>query len=627
MNDNQREMLMTCLTQIFGRVEDAFVDAVAPVLRWIELSGGDTLFEQGDPEDGVYLVISGRLRALVDDGNGQRHAVNEIMRGETIGEMAVLTHEPRSATIVAVRDSVLAQVSRESFDALLRKHPELAIHMSRVVIGRLKRSGQARRAARPVTICVLPVTDGVDAHAIAEDLGTRLARWGVTAVETSARIDQRFGRGASQATPAEPDLYHRLTLWLDDVEFWNETVLFVADPVDSEWTRRCIRHADEILLLARSDAPPARHPLEEKYLSGPAAITGARQTLVLLHDEAERHPRDTPAWLAPRTLSGHLHVRPTRSRDMQRLARILSGNGIGLVLAGGGARGFAHLGVLKALEEEGISVDLVGGTSIGAAMAGLASFDQPADTLIAKARKAFSRGPTGDYNLLPLISLIRGRRLRSVIEDAVVDTVGFRADATDSWRSFFCVATNFSRASEMVLDRGDIATCIRASVSIPVALPPVILDGNLLVDGGTFNNFPTDVMARAGAGRIIGVDLAREKSRVYEYPEVPSPWELFLDRFRKKRRYRLPTLAAIMMETTILYSTSRQGVARRAVDLYMRPDLGRIGLLDWGAFDRIVKIGYAHAKDVLASMPPELLAQLKDEEPAAAAEAEAATAL
>jgi NTE family protein len=622
MNDNQREMLMTCLTQIFGRVEDAFVEAVTPMLRWMELPGGDTLFEEGDAENGVYLVVSGRLRALVKDEDGVPRVVNEISRGETIGEMAVLTHEPRSATIVAVRDSVLAHVSREAFDALQRKHPELTIHMSRVVIDRLKRHGhRRRRGPRPVTLCVLPVTDGVDAAGFADALATRLERWGVVTVETSARIDERFGAGAAVATGAEPELYHRLTQWLDDVEFWNEYVLFVADPADTEWTRRCIRHADEILLLASAASPPRLHMVEEKYLRGEHAITGARQMLVLLHDAATPHPRGTPEWTAPRPGAGHVHLRPSLPKDMQRLARMLSGNAIGLVMAGGGARGFAHLGAYKALEEAGIRVDLVGGTSIGAVMAAYVAFDLPADELIARGRKAFSRGPTGDYNLLPMISLIRGRRLKSIIDDAVVDAVGTRADASDTWRNWFCVATNFSRAQEMVLDRGDLATCIRASVSIPVALPPVIHGGDLLIDGGTFNNFPTDVMGRVGAGRIIGIDLARDKTRTYDFADVPSPWQLLVDGFRnyKKRRFRLPSLGAIMMETTILYSTSRQGQARRSVDVYMRPDLGRIGLLDWAAFDRIVDIGYQHAREVIAALAPEQLALLRDEEPPATA--------
>ena len=296
---------------------------------------------------------------------------------------------------------------------------------------------------------------------------------------------------------------------------------------------------------------------------------------------------------------------------MSRLARILSGNAVGLVLAGGGARGFAHLGVNKALEEAGIEIDYVGGTSIGAAMAAYVAFDLPADTLIDRARKAFASNPTGDKNLLPMISLIRGRTMKRTIDRAIHEAVGFAADASDTWRNYYCVATNFSRAREEVLERGDLANCVRASVSIPVALPPVILNADLLIDGGTFNNFPTDVMATTGAGRIIGVDLSRQRTRTYEQLlEVPSPLALLIDRFRpfKKRKYKLPGLGAILMETTILYSTSRQAVARQSVDIYINPDLARIGLLEWKAFDRIVDIGYRQTLEVLASIPPETLA-------------------
>lgn len=610
MNDNQREMLVSCLTQIFGRVEDTFIDDVVPMLRWIELQGSETLFDEGDPEDGVYLVISGRLRAIVSEDGGTR-TVGEIVQGQTVGEMAVLTHEPRGATVRAIRDSVLAHVSRESFEILTKRHPELTVHVARVIIDRLRRSSKRGRPARPKTICLLAVTEGVDANAFGEELVSYLERWGVVLLETSRRIDERFGAGTAQSTAAEPDAHHTLTMWLDDIEFWHEYVIFGADAGDSEWTRRAIRHADHILLLARADAPVALHALEEKYLAGANAITAAQQTLLLLHDESVTNPSGTPAWLDRRPVSGHMHLRPTLPRDMSRLARTLSGNAVGLVLAGGGARGFAHLGVYKALEEAGIAIDYVGGTSIGAAMAAYVSFDLPAKTLIDRARSAFARNPTGDMNFLPMISLIRGRALKRTIERAVIDAVGFAADASDTWRNFFCVATNFSRAREVVLRKGDLATCIRASVSIPVALPPVIHNGDLLLDGGTFNNFPTDVMAAAGAGRIIGVDLSRQKTRTYDHlREVPSPFSLFLDRFRgfKKRKYKLPGLGVILMETTILYSTSRQALARQSVDIYVNPDLGRIGLLEWKAFDKIVDIGYRQTLDVLASIPPETLA-------------------
>ena len=452
-------------------------------------------------------------------------------------------------------------------------------------------------------------------EAFGQTLAEALDRWGVATLETSTLIDRRFGAGAAETTSRDSDLYHKVTLWLDDVEFWNEHVLLAADEGDTEWTRRCLRHADEVLLLARADAPVARHPLEETHLTGEGRITGARQTLVLLQDEKVSHPRGTAAWLDRRPVDAHLHVRPTLSRDVARLARIVSGNAIGLALAGGGARGFAHFGVYKALEEARIPVDFVGGTSIGAVMAAYISFDQPARELIDRARRAFASNPTSDVNLLPLVSLIKGHKLRTAAERTVVDTVGFAADVEDSWRTLYCVATNFSRASETVLTRGPVARCCRASASIPVALPPVPWKGDLLIDGGVLNNFPTDVMAQMGVGRIIGVDLASQKARQYEHDEVPGPWSLLWDRLRgrKRRRYRLPGLGSILMNTMILYSSSRRSQARESADIYFNPDFGRIGLLEWSAFDRIVDIGYQHAKEVLASMSEEELAPYREE--------------
>jgi NTE family protein len=613
MNENQREMLMTCLTQIFGRVEDAFIDSLIPLIRWIELAGGQTLMKQGDPEDGVYMVISGRLRAHTETDEGTR-VLGEIVQGQTVGEMAVLMNEPHSeVTVYALRDSVLAHVTRESFEELTFRHPQLPVHIARVVIERMRRASTRSKPARPKTICLVAITPGVDIVRIGEQLAANLERWGVVRLETARTIDERFGEGTAQSTPESPEGHHKLTMWLDDLEFWHEYVVFAADDGDTEWTRRCIRHADQILLLARADATPAIHPLEEKYLTGPKAAA-AEQTLILLHDVSTTQPRGTPAWLDRRPVSRHVHVRPELARDMSRFARMVGGNAVGLVLAGGGARGFAHLGALKALEEAGIVIDCVGGTSIGAVMAAIASLDVPADTRIEHARRAFASNPTGDMNFLPFISLLRGRKLKRVIDRGVIESFGFAADASDTWRNFFCIATNFSRAREMVLTRGDLATVIRASVSIPVALPPVIHNGDLLVDGGTFNNFPTDVMVSAGAARIIGVDLGRQKTRTYDFAEVPGPLSLLFDRLRpwSKRRYKLPTLGAILMETSIMYSTSRQGIARQSVDLYINPELTRIGLLDWTAFDRTVEIGYKKTREVLESLPKETLDLLRD---------------
>lgn len=612
MNKNQRDTLATCLTQVFGRVEDEFVDAAVPLLDWIELAGGETLFEEGDSEDGVYFVISGRLRALVEV-EGTPRPIGEIGRGETVGEMAVLTGEPRSATVTAIRDTVLAHASHDAFDALWKRHPELPVHMAKIIITRLKRKVDRAKVSRPSTIGLLAVTDGVDVRAFAETLSASLDRWGVATIESSERIDQRFGPGTANATKDDSESHHKLTLWLDDVEFWNEFVLFVTDGADTEWTRRCLRHADEVLLLANADSPVAVHELEQKLCVGQAAITGAKQTLVLLHSKDTDNPRDTAKWLDRRPVGGHLHIRRDSARDVARLARIVSGNAIAFVLAGGGARGFAHLGVYKALEEAGVEFDLVAGTSIGAAMGALVSLDIRADELIAIARETFASNPTGDVNFVPLVSLIQGKRLRRTIDGAVKRVFGFEADIADSWKTFRCVATNFSRASEEVIARGPMARGVRASVSIPVALPPVPWNGDLLIDGGVFNNFPTTVATAMGARRIVGVDLSGRKARRYDHDDVPGTFDLLRDRLRSKRKYRLPGLGTTLMTTTILYSESRREQAKASVDVYVNPDVAGVSLLDWKAFDRIVEIGYKAAKEVLEGMSEKELAPYRNE--------------
>jgi NTE family protein len=620
MNPNHRDTLATCLTQVFGRVEDELVDAAVPLLDWVELSGGETLIREGDPSAGVYFVITGRLRAYVNK-DGSLLPIGEIGRGETVGEMGVLTGEPRTGTVIAVRDALLAHASREAFETLWHRHPQLPVHMARIIIERLKRGSRRSPVRLPATIALMAITDGVDLRGLAEDLSKAMDRWGVSTLETSERIDARFGAGTANSADRDSAAHQRVTTWLDDVEFWNEFVLLMADDTDTEWTRRCLRHADQVLLVARADAPATISERERPLCMGEERITAARQTLVLLHNRASRHPTGTERWLDRRPVDAHYHIRPSLPRDMARLARILTGNAIGLVLGGGGARGFAHLGVYKALEEAGVEIDWVGGTSIGSVMAAYISFDLRADEVIANARKAFARNPTGDVNFLPLHSLIKGLRLRTTISRAVVDAVGCEPDVADSWRTLYCVASNYSSAQELVITRGKLDRAVRASVSIPVALPPVIWQGELVVDGGVFNNLPTDVMARMGARKIIGVDLSRRAPHRYDFDEVPGTRELLLDRFRPRgnQRYRLPSLGTMLMGITILYSESRREHAKRSVDIYLNPELAGVGLLDWKAFDRIVALGYSHAKSVLESMPESELAAYRNGLPDSAA--------
>lgn len=612
MNQNQRDALVDCLTTMFGPVSEALIEDAIPLLEWVELTGGQTLFDEGDPPDSVYFVLSGRLRSYVMR-DGERRVAGEFIRGETVGERSVLTGEPRSESVSAVRDSVLARASATSFQELWRRHPEFSMAMARTAIERIRRSTERPRGDHPATICLVPISDGLDLMSFGAGLADALRRWGSVTLQTRDSVTERFDEGAANARPSAGQ-YHQLSDWLDEIERQNDFMVMLADDGETEWTRRCIRHADEVLFVARPDATMRIHPVEERLCMGERSITAARQTLILLHPRWRRHPSGTAEWIDRRPIDRHFHVRPELPQDLARLARIVSGNATGLVLSGGGAKGFAHLGVLRALEEEGIDVDFVGGTSIGAVMAAWSSFALPAEELIELARTAFSGNPTGDYNLLPLVSLVSGRRLKKTIHDAVVAATGAEADILDSWRTLFCVASSFSGAREVVITRGRVDRALRASASIPVALPPVPLDGELLVDGGVFNNFPTDVMQAMGARRIIGVDLARRTTQRFEHNEVPGSWRLLFDRLRGRggARYKVPSLGAMLVGTTLLCSESRREQARAAIDIYINPELSSIGLLDWKSFDATVELGYRETLEVLSGIDPEELAPYLD---------------
>lgn len=614
----QDQLLERHLGALLGGLEPDALALLRSELQWVEIAAGDTLMAQGDPGDSMYLSISGRLRAYIRDEDGVERMVREMARGQVIGEMALYTDEPRSATVVAIRDSVLVRLDKSAFNRLLSSSAQVSIALTRQLIHRLQTAQTRSEFARPVTIGLLPISAGVRTaeftQRLAEQLTRLLRNGGPTArtcIVDAGRVDHDLQQaGLARCAADDVAANRRIALYLDEIEAAHDYVLLVADDAPSAWTQRVSRRCDEMLLLADATQRPALHPTETQFLMQRRGRAEAAEILVLLHPADLRCPRGTRAWLDRRPVADHVHVRPALERDMARLARIQSGNAVGLVFAGGGARGLAHLGVAQALQQRGVEIDYVGGTSIGSVMAVLLASDQPLDRAIAIARQAFSINPTGDFNLVPVLSLIRGRRLKHTVRHALEELVGFPADLEDLWKNCYCVASNYSQASEHVLHRGPAQMAMLASIAIPGALPPVLLDGDLLCDGGTFNNFPVDVMRRMrGVGKVIGVDLSFRKPRRLEHAEVPDTWELLRDRLRpkKRRKYRFPSLAAYLMNVTVLYSTSRQRQSKRLTDLHFNPPLDRVGMLQWNRFDQIVAQGREHALQVMEGLDAEAL--------------------
>lgn len=586
---------------------------------------------QGDPGDALYISVAGRLRASAHDADGTERLLREMGRGQVIGELALFTEAPRSATVVAVRDAMLMRLDRTAWAELSRSDPTLSALLTRQAMLRLQHSGGAASQTRPVMMALLPITAGVDAGAwaqrLAEALRTTLGPGARVAVVDAGSLDAAMGApGLARSALDDGAAGRRVARHLDGLEAAHDAVLLVGDAEPTAWTARCARHGDERLLLADTTQPPVPHPTEQRLLAQLNGPAEPADVLVLLHPPGTRSPRGTSAWLDRRPVADHVHLRREHAADLARLARIQSRTAVGLVLAGGGARGCAHLGVLRALREQGVVLDFVAGTSIGAIIAGFIAADPDADELIDVARRGFATNPTGDFRPLPLLSLIAGRRMRRVIDQAVLDLAGHPLQAEDRWLNWFGVASNYTQARAEVLQRGPLGRAMRASAAIPGALPPVLVDGDLLCDGGTFNNFPVDLMrARRGVGTVLGMDLSVRSPRRHTAQEVPSTWALLLDglRPRKRRRYRFPSLMSFLMNVTVLYSSSRHREKQAQADLVLSPPLHRVGILQWARFDDIVRQGHAHAAEVPARADAPLMAALRGRPVRAGAHAEA----
>ena len=603
------EVLRRAFPRLIGSLSEAALARLRPHLTWelVERAGGEVLFDEGAPSDALYVVVSGRMQASVTDPDGQSRVVGEIGRGESVGEMGAFTQEPRRATVTALRDSLLARIELSVFQKMLEACPELTLNLNRVIIERLQRQNVSQKPEHNlINLAVVPIGEGLGAGQLLQELVVELQRHDIQALHlTSAMIDAAAGRpGAAQAMDSDQQAHRWLLRYLDELEERYALIFYEADARSTPWTLRCLRQCDEVLLLADAAGSAELSEVEATCLQGGRSATGARQTLLLRHSLGGRWAVGTPAFLAKRPrVYRHFHLRVGLTTDLARLARFLSGRAVGLVLAGGGARGLAHIGVYRALEEAGLAIDAFGGTSIGSVLAAAMACDWRWRQVYEVNRGHFSSNPTRDFSFLPIVSLLTGRKLDRILAS---ETTG--ACIEELWQPFFCVSSSYTHAREVVHERGDLKRAILASMAIPGIFPPVARGNELLLDGGLFNNLPVDVMARSGVRHIIAVDLRPQGTTVEKvgFTELPSNWELLRDRLRPKsrRRYAVPSLVATMIAASMLNSEQKTASLIGDVDLLITPEVANFGLLDWKSFDAIVERGYEQAGQVLANGVP-----------------------
>jgi predicted acylesterase/phospholipase RssA len=496
----------------------------------------------------MYLVVGGRLEVVRDD-----IVVEELTSGAALGELALLTGAPRAASVRARRDSDLLRISATAFDAVLATDPAATRRLAAGLATRLQRAAPVAAAApaAPQLLAVGGLHPGAPVDQVAAAL-----------VSGMGPDDTAWLR-----TEPTPEALERL-------EADHRRVLLSAPADDAARTRRALAHADRQVLVAASSFDPAS-------LEPDAVPAGAELVLVGPPPSADR----ISAWADREPWAITVGGPATLASDLGATARRLAGTSIGLVLAGGGARAFSHLGVLAELAESGVVVDRVAGCSIGAVVAALHAAGYSAEEATSICYAEFvRRNPFADYTV-PTVSLSRGRRHRRLIDQYLG---GHRIEALP--RQFRAVSTDLLGREPVAHRTGDLGVAVKASLSLPVLFPPLRDGSRLLVDGGVLDNLPVGLLIERAEGPVVAVNISMGGGSGKRREGPP----------------RMPGLGDTLLRTMMIGSGGANATAARAgIPVVTPPTLG-VGLLEFHQLDRMVEAGRMAGRHLLETLGPGL---------------------
>ncbi len=570
---------LSVLSKLFQSLDENLLKQILEKGEISTFNTGETIFKQGDTEKNFFIVLSGRFRAVAES-NGYLKILGDITEGEPMGEFALFSGAPRSATVYAMRPSVTLQLSETEYLNLVGLQPAFAQKLTSIIINRLRSNSlQKKRHDAPQNIALINLQQD---HDITDWTQLIEAQFNKTNIPYQKYDYESFAKEDANT-------------FFQKLESSEGLKFFVCSNEHPEWSRQCYTYADLIVIATKFDSKHDIHPLEAELNLYSKNLLNKKVYLLLLHPENAAHPVHTQKWLEKRRLDLHIHLRKNHIGDVSRFCRIVTNRAVGLVLSGGGTKGYAHLGAAKAIIESGIPIDFLGGTSAGA-LYGLTMVSQDFDfeKIHFYAEDASNKKLTSNDYAFPIISLLTGKKLKNYLYNIFGDTC-----LEDYWISSYCISSNFSTASLCMHETGLTRDKILASIAIPGVFPPVMLDNELHVDGGVMDNLPIQSMYKYPVGHIIALSLSSITQRKFDISETPSNKELLWDKLLKRKKYRLPSLGSLIISSLTLNSVGKQDQNKSNVSLYLELNLKGFGFLDDTKWKQIIQSGFNQMKDYL----------------------------
>jgi NTE family protein len=562
-----------------------------------DLVRGQVLVAQGGPSNALFIVLHG---ALAVRRTGHLEPIAELRAGELVGEIGFFANVPRTADVIAIRDTSVLVLTRAAYQKLVAEAPAIVEALLAALARRFAKETMRLTPVRasPKARTVAMIDGGLEPLPSAFDRRLRdgLAVAGAEIVDP-ARLRTMFPQSALDAP--------EVSEWLNRLEHAAPLVVYFGGREASAWARKAIRQADVVVFGCRGDAPAGPLTDIEAFACDVHPISARR--LVRIHDRRSGEVSGTAAWLARLPVFLHHHVALEDQIDIDSVVRFLSGRAVGFVAAGGGSLGTAHVGIYKAFRERGVMFDIFIGTSVGSAMAAGFAKNYEAEHLERGTQEIFVRSRSFRRPTWPRYALLDHK----AFDRALADQYGSDCRVEDCWRPFGAIATNLSTHNLELIRSGLLWQAVRASSAIPGLLPPFYTaEGAMLVDGCLIDNVPLAPMHLLKSGPNLVVHFGEPAHEMFDvdYATLPGRFELIAAMLMPFRKQLLPSApSAVNVLWRSLVAHQRYDTLPTAPsDLVMRPPspLG-VDVTDFDRHTEIFRTSYEWARDAIVALEEE----------------------
>jgi NTE family protein len=581
-------------SKLFSSLDDAGRKKLVPMLHEIKLKKNRYLFRQGELSDGVYLVMSGKLVAILKTVHDENKVLSEMRTGETLGEIGAMSHEPRGASVKALEDSILFKLSCENFFKLCEAYPSLLLQTMSVLATRSRTLIDMLTAREPAKkhIAILPASKNSRMQELSDAILKNLH--GFANVTVLSDYDDSIAHKTLS----------QLQKQIAELDGNNTKILYILGLHDTHLSKACFENVDALYVVGNGRSKAYLNPVTHKRLHNAELSYKASPELMLIYPNGEKPPIATSKWLKLINFGMHHHIRLSEQKDLQRILRFMTGSAVGIVLGGGGARSWAHIGAIKALQESGISIDLICGTSGGAIVAGYYALHESVEDNndeLSDLSKITYKAASLRHLTWPAVSIFDGasftKKQQQIFGHKKIENL---------WLPFFCVSCNLTKSIPVVHCSGELWKKIRASTAVPGIFPPVVMHGQLHLDGGIVNNLPIDLMKKfsSSVGTSIAVELIHvtQDAKDYNFPPILPLIPTFLSKFKLGYKdYKFPSFVDTFLKSLLAGSSVKQNENALAADILISPTLSHFDLLRVTPKQQkeLIKIGHKATLDTL----------------------------